>query len=219
MLRARLFGIPVTIEPWFWLTAALLSPGALTSGSPDALSELAAWMFVVLVSVLWHEFGHAFAFRRFGYRPEVVLRGFGGYATAPGSGTMTRTQHILVSLAGPAAGLALWAALTALLVQGVFPPASEMPRGARLILGHLLFANLWWSLLNLIPVFPLDGGQVLLSAFGPRRLRLALGTTVVVGIVTAAGLFFTFGSIFFPLLLGIMTYENYQRWKSLGGGW
>jgi len=217
MLRARIFGIPVTIEPWFWLTAALLSPGAFTSGSPDALSDLAAWMFVVLVSVLWHEFGHAIAFRQFGFRPEVVLRGFGGYATAPGSGSMTRRQHILVSLAGPAAGLVLWAVLRTLLAEGLIP--TELPRGGRLILGYLLFANLYWSLLNLIPVFPLDGGQVLLSAFGPRRLRLALGTTVAVGIVSAVWVFMTFGSIFFPLFIGIMTYENYQRWKSLGGGW
>jgi len=56
MIRFGLFGIPVTVEPFFWLTAVLINTGAFRGG-PEMIPDLAAWVFVVLVSVLWHEAG------------------------------------------------------------------------------------------------------------------------------------------------------------------
>ena len=38
----------------------------------------------------------------------------------------------------------------------------------------LAFANIWWGLLNLIPVLPWDGGHILEHALGPRRVRLTI---------------------------------------------
>lgn len=77
------------------------------------------WIVVVFVSILVHELGHAFAFRRFG-QPSKILPHFSGGLTIPeslpwGSAyatvSLTPNQHIFVSLAGPFAGFAL-AALT-----------------------------------------------------------------------------------------------------------
>jgi len=113
------------------------------------------------------------AFRHFGYRPEIVLQAFGGATSAPGSAAMPRLTDILVTLAGPAFGLLLWASLSFLQHRGVIPPMESLPRGGQLIMGYLLMANLWWSILNLVPIYPLDGGRVLMALFGPRRLRPA----------------------------------------------
>jgi Zn-dependent protease len=215
MLRFGLFGITVTVEPFFWLTALLLNSQAFSAG-PEMIPDLAAWVFVVLVSVLWHELGHALAFQRFGYRPEIVLQAFGGATSAPGSSKMSRWTDITVTLAGPIFGLGLWAVLTVLQGRGIIPPMNQLPRGGQLIMGYLLMANLFWSILNLIPIYPLDGGRILLALFGPRHLRAALITTIGVGILFCALVAAVYFDPLILLIIVLMTYQNYQRLKATG---
>ncbi len=210
MLRFGLFGIGITIEPFFWLSALLLNASAFDSG-PGWISDMAAWVLVVLVSVLWHELGHAFAFQWFGYRPSIVLQGFGGFATAPGAANLPRWKDVIISLAGPMFGLGLFLVPYLLLTLGVIPPMNELAEGWRLILKYLLWANLVWSLLNLVPIYPLDGGRILLALFGPHRLRAALMTTIGVGVLFGIYLAVFSFSYFFLLFVIMMTYQNYQR--------
>src|SRR5919199_1626135 len=68
----RVAGIPVRIDLTFLMMAFLLGWGARTGGL------LLAWMVIVTASVLLHELGHAFAFRRFGQEPQILLQGLGG---------------------------------------------------------------------------------------------------------------------------------------------
>lgn len=215
MLRFGLFGITVTVEPFFWLTAILLNSQAL-NGGPEMIPNLSAWVFVVLVSVLWHELGHALAYRSFGYRPEIVLRAFGGSTFAPGTSQLPRWRDIAITLAGPAFGLGLWGLLTFLQDRGIIAPMETLPRGGQLIMSYLLMANLFWSILNLIPIYPLDGGQVLFALFGPKRLRPALITTIGVGVVFGALVALVYFDPLILLILILMTYQNYQRLKSTG---
>ena len=77
-----------------------------------------AWVAVVTASILVHEAGHAIAFRRFGHEAEITLTGFGGLTAGRprvGHPPLSNGQHIIVSLAGPAAGLVL--GLLALTIQ------------------------------------------------------------------------------------------------------
>ena len=111
---------------------------------------------VLVVSILVHELGHAAMANRLGLGPcRVVVHGFGGlcsFTTPP-----THRQGLWVSLAGPAAGLAL-GGLAWILAHGSGSPPSGVPG---ILLSLLIRVNLFWSLFNLLPMFPLDGGQAL----------------------------------------------------------
>ena len=80
----------------------------------------------------------------------------------------------------------------------------------------LLFANFWWSVINLLPVFPLDGGQIY-AAVEPSQIKV-----VTVGMVTgiiAAVAFLIFGRLIGAVLFGFLAYENYQRLQQIKGGY
>lgn len=216
MIRFGLFGIGITVEPLFWLSAVFLNARAFDAGTAAWIPDMAAWVLVVLISVLWHELGHALAFVLFGYRPEIVLQAFGGYATAPGAAQMPRWTDVTVSLAGPVFGLLLFVVPFALQLGGIIPSMHELPEGGRLILMHLLTVNLIWSVLNLLPIFPLDGGRVLFALFGPRRIRAALITTIAFGVLVGIFLALYWFSYLFLLFVILMTYQNYQRLKATG---
>lgn len=99
-LRFELFGFPVRIHPGFWLISVILGMNL-----PPRL--LPAWVAAVVVSILVHELGHAVLQRRFGGRPWIVLYTFGGYSA---TNTVDRVwwKNVLIALAGPFAGFALW---------------------------------------------------------------------------------------------------------------
>lgn len=104
----RVLGVPVRVEPLFFLVAVLLGWGLERD-----LPALAAWVAVVFVSVLWHELGHALALRAFGHRPRIELHGFGGATWAEDTAPTTRARRLVTSVADPAAGFALGGAVLA----------------------------------------------------------------------------------------------------------
>ena len=74
-LHFRLFGFPIRITPWFWIGAVLLGIGG--DSAPEAVLT---WVVVVLISILVHELGHAFAIRYFGESARITLYHLGGLA-------------------------------------------------------------------------------------------------------------------------------------------
>ena len=148
--RLQVAGIPVRIEPTFFLVLVLL-------GLPQPWFHVVSWVVIATVSVLLHELGHAVAFRAYGVKPSIVLHGFGGLTS--GSGELTSGQRIVVSLAGPFSALLLFGLPAVLLQMSGAVPAGD----ASVILRQVLWINVGWSILNLVPVLPLDGGQVFLD--------------------------------------------------------
>lgn len=200
MLRFRLFGVPFAIAPYFWVGSALL--GSNLAHGDRAFSLLATWIACVLVSVVAHELGHALVARCFGVEPQVMLYGLGGVTRMLGA-PLNRWQGILVSLGGPAAGLAFWLLASLVWFRIALPPTSLAVAAAY----FLVFINLNWTLFNLLPVLPLDGGQVLRNALGPARL---LWTRVIGGVVAAAVCFWFVrnGQIYPALFLGLLAFTN-----------
>jgi Zn-dependent protease len=221
-LRFRLFGIPVRIHPMFWLLCLIL--GSSIVDMPDkqdptmrrfAVPLLLIWIGCVLVSILIHEMGHVLMGRLFGAQGHIVLYGFGGLAI--GSNHLNRRwQRILVSLAGPLSQLLIFALVMlgcySLVIPGtpgtleglLFRPRAlgEVLTGNTLL--FLLEINLFWPLLNLLPIWPLDGGQVMreiMEGLLPRRgAQLALGLSgLLAGLLAANALANYFDKSFLPL--------------------
>ncbi len=224
-LRWRMLGTDVRVHPMFWLVSLLMGSGSLHSG----IQYLLVWVGCVFVSILIHELGHVWMGQAFGSHGHIVLYGFGGLAI--GSNQLdSRAQRIAVCFAGPLAGFVflglifgiLWIydpdgfsfylALAPLSLGLDVPFTVEaVPRiSHRLLLNtldNLIFINLVWGLMNLLPVWPLDGGQISRDAWigaSPQAgLTRSLGLSMVVaGVLAIHCLMVRFGKQLLPLPIG-----------------
>jgi Zn-dependent protease len=239
-LRFSVAGVPVRVHPLFWLLAFLFGFSA------NNILYTFLWVFAIFISILIHELGHAFAFRRYGLRSSIVLH-FAGGLTVPESVSWGSTlanialrpnQEIFISLAGPFAGFIF----AALIVGGVLavggsigvnwflgfiplPTLGSIPFGGALLsvlVIFLLSVNIFWGLINLVPVYPLDGGNVAryaLMQYDPYGgVRKSLWLSVIAGaIVALVGLIFL-RSIYMALLFGFLAFQSYQALQNRYGG-
>ncbi len=153
----RIGGIPVRVELYFFVIIGILAYEFNIQDPKPAY--ILGFVGIAFVSVVVHELGHAVAFRIFGVDPHITLVGMGGLTT--GSGRLTPRQHIIVSLAGPLSALVLFG-LPAL---WLWNQGTVTSTDGRVILIEVLWINVGWSVLNLLPMLPLDGGNVALSLF------------------------------------------------------
>lgn len=209
MLRFSLFQFPVRVH-WTFALVALFIGGGFRVTNPTDWPPVLAAMAVIFISILVHEVGHAVAGRRFGARPSILLHSMGGLCYLPGA-FFTRNQNILVSLAGPGAGLLL-AAFSAVVVRFV-PPEQYLLRYA---LGVSLSINVLWTFLNLLPILPLDGGQVCRELLGPTKIELTRKIGVATaGVACLAALYF--GYYIGAILAAGLAYLNFQG-NAVDGG-
>ncbi len=170
-------GIPVRVRSSFFFVAALMA-----SRRADATS-VAIWMAASFASVLVHELGHAFMARALGRTPSIELNERGGLTSFAGPTTLSAWQAIVISAAGPAAGFVLGGFVYGL--SHTLPPdVGEWRR--RLLLDDLLWCNLGWGVLNLLPIMPLDGGHVARRALLALRPRSAERDVHVLSLAVAA---------------------------------
>lgn len=178
-LRFSIFGIPVRVHPYFWLTSAFL-------GWVDRQLDMTVVnMACVFVSILVHELGHALMTRRLGWRSEIVLEAMGGYAT---SREHSRWGNVLVAAAGPAAGLLLFAIAKGVLMT---PQATAIvARSPYLVMAVTTFLviNWGWNMMNLIPVWPLDGSRIAKELIGRYVAGDAWQTTLKMSIFLSAAI-------------------------------
>jgi stage IV sporulation protein FB len=203
-LRFQLLGIPVRVTPWFWLVAAILS------GATDAQGIL-IFVACVLISVVIHEFGHGLMAKAFGYRPSIVLQGMFGLCYSEAE-RQTPWQRLAVIISGPLAGF-----LTFGVLLGSFRsigPDRLSPVG-REVVGTLLWINLIWSIFNLIPVYPMDGGQfmkVVLMMINPRRGgRWAhIVSLVLAGVIASLIMIYSPQQFWMAIFFAYFALVNYQ---------
>ncbi|MDH3942734.1 MAG: site-2 protease family protein [Anaerolineae bacterium] len=232
-LNFEIFGIPVQVHPLFWLVAVLLGASA------GDLVALLIWVMVVFISILVHELGHSMVMKWYGQSSYIVLHAAGGLAV-PDSGawgydSLTGRERINISLAGPAAGFLLAGLVLVLAgVAGgaigwvrllwVIPfPMVQMPWGGQLVgtlVMIMLWVNIFWGLINLLPVYPLDGGnvarQVYIEIDPIDGTHKSLWLSVVTGGLVALGALFLLGSIYMAILFGFLAFQSYQ---TLQGGY
>lgn len=204
----RLLGVDVEIQFGFWFTALMLSMPLFQIGAvPNAL----VMMGVILVSVLVHEYGHALAIMRHRIEPEIALHWMGGTTTWRAVLPLRRRDHVVISLAGPFAGFGLAALAYGFrqLAPGLY--ATMPPLGA-FALERFELVNVYWGIINLLPVLPFDGGHVLEHALGPKRARITAAISCVVGAMVAV-YFLTSGAILAAFLFGMGAFQSFQRFR------
>jgi membrane-associated protease RseP (regulator of RpoE activity) len=236
-LRFRFLDIPVRIHPLFWLMAAVL--GFRENDIPAVL----IWIGCVLVSILVHEYGHGLMAKHFHGSPSIVLYGLGGLCSSQAE--RTPGQRLAVLFAGPGAGFVLCAvvlALTALVLgltggeqlayvkgrvglsadRDLFFDAVEKFRSPMIsmIYFNMIWINLLWGLVNLLPIYPLDGGQatqVVLSQVdrgnGVRRSHIV--SLVTAGVLAVLAAILSPHDYFPVIFFGILAFLNYQVLQSL----
>ncbi|MBW3620947.1 MAG: hypothetical protein KY461_11930 [Actinobacteria bacterium] len=207
-LRFTLFGVPVTISLSVVLLLAFLG---FQLGDPV---EIVLWVVIGITSVLLHELGHALAARAAGTAPEIALAGLGGVTTyRPTPRTEGRGWSLVIGLAGPAVGIVL-----GLVAVALGAPCCRVAPGAppaEFALSVFVFVSLVWSVLNLLPILPLDGGQALASLLpgtpSQRQVRAAVVGTVVGAAATVAA--FLAGAVFAAVIVALLTWQNVRVWR------
>jgi hypothetical protein len=187
-LEGHILGVAWRIHWLFWPVAVILGLPLIQASDQGIgwkMEFMLIWVACVLVSIMLHELGHVWAGMCFGRRSHIVLYSFGGLAI--GASEVPRSwQRIIVYLAGPGAQFALCGVLKLALWR--FPP-ERWQLTAELAVQSIFWINLVWAALNLLPIFPLDGGQVSLEVwnwFTPTNgLRYAMIMSIVTAILLA----------------------------------
>lgn len=236
-LNFSLAGFPVRVHPLFWLITLLL--GARPDTKP---ADVLIWILAVFVSIVVHEMGHALAFRYYRQPCRIVLYSFGGlaipdspqhyyYGRSDADWEQSRWAQIAIALAGPAAGFVLAAAVTLavylsghqLYYQGLVSwlqfelnsdGAEIRSQKLFILVQFMLHINIMWGLVNLLPVYPLDGGRVareVLLHFNPMQGQsqawmLSLGAAVGM----AALSLLVWSEFYTALLFGYLAYLSYK---------
>jgi Zn-dependent protease len=247
-LHFRLFGFPVRVHPFFWLVTLFLGLG----GDEADPIKTVIWVAVVFVSVLVHELGHTFLQRYYGGEPRITLYSFGGLASCDDCDRSPRAQILislagpvagfllaaavvlLLKLTGHAIGFALSRSridVNALGVESVWVQhlgpivvyyESLASAPVTNIVGDLVQVNILWGLLNLLPIYPLDGGRIARELFTLNNarsgiihsLQLSIGTAILLAIYALMN-----SNLYTCILFGMLAYGNYQALQDYRGSW
>lgn len=182
-------GTVVRVHLTFLLFLVFIAYATYAQGGSAVAVESIAYILLLFLCVLLHEFGHVFAARRYGVQtPDVTLLPIGGVARLERIPERPR-QELIVALAGPAVNVVI-AAVLFIVLRGLGAGAFEFTNPDIGLAQRLLAANLILVAFNLIPAFPMDGGRVL-RALLAYRLGYARGTQIAAGV--GQGVAFLFG--------------------------
>jgi hypothetical protein len=230
-IRWRMLGIHYRVAPSFWLLCVLfflLSARQYKTAGEMALhfAILAACLFV---SFLAHDLGHVLAGRFFGGEGNVVI-GWGGGGGAATEIIPKRWQRILVHLAGPFASLLVAAiAVFNLIVLTPYIPPAAKPIYDEIII-RLIVWNVFWCILNFLPIWGYDAGRITLEiglAISPRwgavgAMVLSAATCAVVAVASytrAAGQpllpWLPIGGMFWAVVYAMLFVSNLMNLPAL----
>ena len=208
MIRFTLFGIPVSVQPWFWLTMAFIGGGLHASNSLEIML-VAVFAFAGFLSILIHELGHALMIRKYGLPTSITLVAFGGFASYPAD-RLDRRQSFLVTVAGPGVQFTFGILLI------VLARMIEIPEGSLFgpFLRDLILVSLFWAVLNCLPIYPLDGGQMLAAILGPRKQRYVHLVGAIVAVAIGLAGYFLLGTILLPIFMAFFAWHNWQSFQA-----
>lgn len=250
-LHFRLLGIPVRITPFFWVVSVFLGWNLAQGIADQSRGELSVglalilWILAVLLSLLVHEFGHVLAFRFFGVDSDVVLYQMGGLAIPRRSFGFESgrqpwqepTKQIVISAAGPLAQLLMAVIVAGIFYVGGFLVPNPLPfihsldflfrdgRWPPLALYtfevSLILSSVWWALLNLLPIYPLDGGQISREMFTLASPQQGIRFSLILSVAVAAAVAvwgFTHDDTFMGIMFALLAYSSFKTLQAYFGG-
>ena len=224
MFEFSLFGVHVKIHPTIWASLAVMA--FLLTGEEQGLAGMSLFVVAAFLCLFAHEMGHALLGRWLGGgRPVIELEWLGGIC----SNNVTRLNRmgvILTTAAGPLTSLALiipvmasllmtgcsfslaWQQMLNMIVYArpealldVYPPMMI------LFISQVVQVSVWWSVLNLLPIFPLDGG-IIMSNLMHRPRRMHLMSMIVAGLLALAS--FATGLYAMVVILLLLVMYNHR---------
>jgi stage IV sporulation protein FB len=251
-LNFQILGFPVRIHPLFWLIAFVLGFHGAPDGMVIAIWMLVVTVSILVHelghALAIRRFGRPAHIVLYGMGGLAIEGEGSGYSdswssyssSSFGRRSRTPTEQILISIAGPAAGFIL----AGLVILGVFALGGSVTffitdyyipwwqismRGLladkphlHLLIDFLLQVNILWGILNLLPIFPLDGGQIAQQVFvvsDPwggmvKALWLSVLVAGAMAVLCAIGL----KSMLMALMFGSLAVSNYMTLQQLRGG-
>ena len=208
MIQFSILGIPVRVEPWFWITMAFIGGGLHAANSTDILLVL-VFVFAGFLSIMIHELGHALTIRKYGLPAVITLRAFGGYASFP-AGKLDRKQSFVVTAAGPV----LQFVFGVLLI--VLAPSISIPEGSLFLpfLRDLIWVSIAWSILNCLPVYPMDGGHIMAAILGPKKPHYVHLLSSLVAVTIGIAGYLYLGTILLPIFMALFAWQNWQSYQT-----
>ena len=200
------------------------------TGFAAGVAGVALFGVALFFCLLAHEIGHALVGQWLGGgRAQIFLAWLGGDCCNE-TARLTRTGGILMTAAGPMASMLLplvvvfpfvaymlsdigqGMLVTCGLVVGNVPQTllDVCPPMVVLFAMYLVRICVWWSLLNLLPIYPLDGGQIM---HGLMRSPLTMHR---ISLAFACGLAFFFsasGSWWMVFVMASLAVFNYHCMK------
>ncbi len=239
-INLQLFRIPISIHPISWVMLAILGGGLGISGAGD-ISRVLLFVVAGMLCLIVHELGHALVGRRLtGCQPSIDIAGLGGMTYTPRL-PRTRAGYFMLVFAGPLAsfllgvsggavyglqlgdiGLGIEAALVLPLpvdpsqefiiryVTALF--GADIPDTLQMFYLQLFGVCLWWTIFNLLPIFPLDGGKLLGTLLNSDRKACMVGLVFggALCILCLAWVLTGGGSLWNVFIVGYLTYINYS---------
>lgn len=198
--------IPIAIHPFFWILAAFIG----WINSQGSFMGMLIWIGIIFVSVLFHEYGHALTSVLFKQKARIQLVALGGVTSFEGP-RLKFWQQFLIVFNGPLFGFFLFLGATFLLT--IDWSAKPLIYG---ILKMTQVANLFWTIINLLPVQPLDGGQllriVLEANFGIRGFKASLLIGAIISVLFSfycfVVQFYLGGALFF-----LFAFQSFDSWR------
>ncbi|HEV7426786.1 MAG TPA: M50 family metallopeptidase [Thermoanaerobaculia bacterium] len=205
-----IFGTTITLDLSFLILIVFFVMMSMqSSGMPYAL----LWAPILFIGVLFHEFAHASMIAALGFGSSaIILQGMGG---ATYNERRARPwQDLLISAAGPASNFLL-AWIIGLIIAGV--PAATRDPFFRSLLPLLAYANMFWGVLNLLPIGPLDGNNIVRNFF---RLFLrerpafvvSIWISILVGVAVIVYCLLT-RDFFIAILVAWYVWTSWTQWQ------
>lgn len=250
-LNFQVLGFPVRVHPLFWLVGLLLGfpRGGGDNVGIYLLIWFVALFSSILIHELGHalmirRFGrpaHIVLYAMGGLAIEGRPRGEYGFSFEPyGSSQRARTpqEQILISAAGPGIQLLL-ALLIVVLVkatggqviphfEGVIPVpvpwlGGELGKNANisLLVWMLLYVNVFWPIINLLPVLPLDGGQIAMQVLIQQDPWAGTQRALWLSVITGGGMavlgMMAMQDVYLAMLFASLAVSSYLTLQQMGG--
>jgi stage IV sporulation protein FB len=206
MVRFRFLQIDVLIEPAYWLVLLLFC-----FQPSHSLVHLLLAAIGFCFSLLFHEYGHGLAALKLGYSPRIVLGPFGGCTTYPSYG-LSGKQQFFITASGP-----LFTAFLATICYAVIR-AHALDREWLYFFYWMMKINIYWLIVNLAPLLPLDGGHLakylLVKWRGNQGLRWSFALSNITA-VAGVTFFLMIQNYMLAFLFFIYGMQNIQTFRLL----